>query len=170
MPAFLQPDIQQIISQAISFVLLLVLLRKFAWGPLLSILDQRRHRVEEEFRQIAQSKSELARLQQEYAARLTSIEDEARTKIQQAIIEGKRVSAEIQEQAREQSSAIMTKSREAVDMEIAKARVTLRDQIAQMTVGAVERILKAKLDAKSDRHLVDEALAELDRSQARTRN
>ena len=62
MPSFLQPDLQQVLSQAVSFLLLLWLLRRFAWTPLLTMLDQRRSRIEEEFRRIAQSKEELARL------------------------------------------------------------------------------------------------------------
>ena len=162
MPAFLQPDLQQVLSQAVSFLLLLWLLRRFAWKPLLAILDARRHRIEEEFRQIAQAKSELARLQEDYGRRLAAIEQEARTKIQQAILEGKRIGGEIQEQAREQGYAILTKSKEAVELELAKARVSLCDQVAQMTVEAVERILRGKLDAKTDHRLVDEILDELE--------
>ena len=167
MPAFLQPDLQQVLSQAVSFLLLLWLLRRFAWKPLLTILDARRHRIEEEFRQIAQTKSELARLQEDYGRRLAAIEQEARTKIQQAILEGKRIGGEIQEQAREQGYAILTKSKEAVELELAKARVSLRDQVAQMTVEAVERILRGKLDAKTDRRLVDEILDELEGDRTR---
>ena len=167
MPAFLQPDLQQVLSQAVSFLLLLWLLRRFAWKPLLTILDARRHRIEEEFRQIAQTKSELARLQEDYGRRLAAIEQEARTKIQQAILEGKRIGGEIQEQAREQGYAILTKSKEAVELELAKARVSLRDQVAQMTIEAVERVLRGKLDAKTDRRLVDEILDELEGDRTR---
>ena len=168
MPSFLQPDLQQVLSQAVSFLLLLWVLRRFAWKPLLRVLDQRRARVEEEFRRIAQTKSELARLQEDYGRRLAAIEQEARTKIQQAILEGKRIAGEIQEQARGQGQAILTKSKEAVELELAKARVTLRDQVARMTVEAVERVLQQKLDPKTDRALVESALDELERGRVRT--
>ena len=170
MPAFLQPDLQQVLSQAISFLLLWWILRALAWKPLLTALDARRARIEEEFRQVGQSKAELARLQEDYTRRLAAIEDEARTKIQQAVIEGKRVANEIQEQAREQSSAALTKSKEALEMELAKAKVTLRDEVAKMTVEAVERILRRKLDAKTDRELVDQILGELEQGRAGGRN
>ena len=102
----------------------------------------------------------------DYSRRLAAIEEEARTKIQQAILEGKRIAGEIQEQAREQGSAILAKSKEAVELELAKALVTLRDQVAQMIVEAVERVLRGKLDATADRHLVDGILEELERDQA----
>ena len=158
----LQLDLQQIISQALSFLLLLWVLRRFAWRPLLTILDQRRAHIEEALRRAAETKAELARLQAEYAQKLAGIHDEARAKIQQAILEGKRVAMEIQEQARAQGRELINKSKETIELELAKAKVTLRDQVAGMTLEALEKILRQKVDAKTDRHLVDAALDELE--------
>ena len=163
MPPILQLDLQQIISQAISFLILLVLLKRFAWKPLLAMLDQRRARIEEDLRQVAQQKDELDRTQQEYAKRLGAIEAEARTKIQQAILEGKQISMEIQDQARAQGLALIEKSKETIELELAKAKVTLRNQLAAMTVGAVERILQERLDTEKDKRLVDSVLEQLER-------
>jgi len=167
MPAILQLDLQQILSQGVSFILLLIVLRKFAWTPLLTALDTRRARIEEELRQIAQGKTELERLQQEYGKRLGAIEDEARAKIQQAVLEGKRIAVDIQEQARQQASALTAKSKETIELELAKAKITLRDQVAAMTVDAVEKILRQKLDAKTDQQLVDAVLKELEQQPTR---
>ena len=111
----------------------------------------------------------MERLQEDYQKRLAAIEDESRTKIQQAVIEGKRISGQIQEEARGQAHAIVTKAKETVEMELAKAKVTLRDQIARMTIGATERLLRKKLDEKTDRQLVDAALEELERLEAKSR-
>ena len=166
MPPILQLDVQQIISQALSFLLLLWILRRFAGRPLLAMLDERRSRIEEEFRKAAQRQEELERLQAEYGQRLAKIEDEARVKIQQAILEGKRIAIEIQEQARAQGSALMTKAKETVELELAKARVTLRDDVATMTIEAVERVLREKLDPEKDKRLVDHVLQELEQKRA----
>ena len=163
MPPILQLDVQQVISQALSFLLLLWVLRRFAWRPLLAMLDERRARIAQEFQQVAQSKAGLERLQKEYGKRLAVIEDEARSKIQQAVLEGKRIAVEIQEQARAQGLALITKSKDTVELEIAKAKVTLRDELAALTIGAVERILHEKLDAEKDRQLVNAVLDELER-------
>ena len=163
----LQLDLQQVLSQAISFVILLWLLRRFAWRPLLAILDERRRHIETTLQDVAQKKSELEHLQADYARRLAKIDDEARVKIQQAILEGKRIAIEVQEEARAQAQAILSKSKETVELELAKAKVTLRDQLADMTVEAVERVLQQKLDPKTDRALVESALDELERGRAR---
>jgi F-type H+-transporting ATPase subunit b len=162
MPSILQLDLAQILSQSFSFLILLWLLKRFAWGPLLTLLDKRRAHIEEELRQVAQSRSELAQLQDDYSQRLAKIDEEARSKIQQAILEGKRIAIEVQEQAREQALAILTKSKETLELELAKAKVTLRDQVAEMTVNALERVLRQKLDEKTDQYLVDAVLEELE--------
>jgi len=167
MPSILQLDVQQIVSQALSFLLLLWILRRFAWKPLLTMLDQRRAHIENELRQVAQSKIELARLQEDYGRRIAKIDEEARAKIQQAVIDGKRVAMEVQEQARAQALALMTKSKEAIELELAKAKVTLRDAVAGMTVDAVERIIRQKLDEPADRRLVDAVLDDLEKERAR---
>ena len=163
MPEILQTDLQQIVSQAVNFLILLWLLRRFAWKPLLAILDQRRAHIEEEFSKIAHAKTELSLLQDEYGRRLAKIDEEARVKIQQAILEGKQIAIEVQEQARAQAQGVMTKAKETVELELAKAKVTLRDEVAAMTMEAVERVLRQKLDAKTDRHVVDEVLDDLER-------
>jgi len=122
MPAL---DLQQILSQALSFLLLLWVLRRFAWRPLLGVLDARRARIEEQLREAARHQEEAARLQQDLAARLAAIDEEARKNIQQAIQEGRRMAAEVQEDARAQAQQILAKSKETVELELAKAKVTL---------------------------------------------
>ncbi len=106
---------------------------------------------------------ELTRLQEDYSRRIAAIEAEARTKIQESIKEGKRVALEIQEQARAQGAALITKSKETVELELAKAKITLRDQMVALTTDAVERILREKLDAEKDQRLVEAVLDELER-------
>lgn len=162
MPPILQLDLQQIISQALSFLLLLFVLRRFAWRPLLTLLDQRRARIEEDLRQVAQQKEELSRLQADYGKRLAMIEEEARTKLQQAILDGKRIAVEIQEQARQHGYALINKSKETIEQELAKAKVTLRSEMAELTASAVERVLRRKLDQAEDRRLIDTVLDELE--------
>ena len=159
----LQLDMQQIVSQALSFLLLWWVLKRFAWKPLLKMLDERRANIEGELHRAAAAREELARLQAEYAQKLAGITDEARVKIQQAILEGKRVAMEIQEQARAQGHELLAKSKETMALELAKAKVTLRDQVAGMTLEALEKVLRQKLDPTTDRQLVEAALGDLER-------
>lgn len=167
MPPMLQLDAQQIVSQSLSFVLLIWVMRRFAWKPILGALDARRARIEQSFREIAVGKAQLEQLQQELAQRLAKIDDEARLKIQQAILEGKRIAIEVQEEARAQAQAILSKSQDTIELEVAKAKVTLRNEIADMTIDAVEQLLKQRCDEPADRKLVAAIIDELGEASAR---
>ncbi len=158
----LQLDLQQVLSQVVSFLLLLAVLRRFAWRPLLALLDERRARIEDDLRQAADAKAAAARLEEALSQRLAKIDAEARTTIQRAILEAKQLSLHIQDETRAQARAILAKSKETVELELAQAKGMLRDQIAEMTVDAVERILKQKLDGPSDQRLIESILGELE--------
>ena len=161
MPAILQLDLQQIVSQALTFVLLVWVLKRFAWKPILGILDERRARIEEDLRQATQSREEMSRLQQDYAQRLAKIDEEARAKIQESIQDGRRIAAEIQDEARAQAQQLVAKSQETIALELAKAKVSLRNELADLTMDAVERLLKDKVTVASDEKLVASILDEL---------
>ena len=162
----LQLDVQQIISQALSFLLLLWVLRRFAWRPLLGVLDARRARIDESLRQAAQQQADVERLKAELHARLATIDEEARRRIQQAIQEGRRIARELQEDARAQAQGMFAKSKETIELELAKAKIALRDELADMTIQTVERVLQQKLDPETDKALVVAMLNELEASSA----
>jgi F-type H+-transporting ATPase subunit b len=158
----------QIATNVLGFFLLVVFLRKAFWNSVLKLLDDRRHRIERGLQDISRSKQELEQMQADYTKRLAQIDEEARAKIQQAVTDGKRIATEIQEEARAQSAAILVKAKDTVELELAKATVTLRDQVAQMTTEAVERVLRQKLDDKTDQRLVESVVDELEQRYARS--
>ena len=153
-------EIQQILTQAIGFLVLLFILKKIAWKPLLSLLDERREKISSEFRNIEQTKSELSRLEQDYKARLAEIDAQARQKIQEAIAEGQRIAVEVQEKAREEGKNILNKAKENIDLEIAKARVELRNQVASLAIRAAEKVLKEELSEERHKRLITEFIDE----------
>ncbi len=153
-------EIQQILTQAIGFLVLLFILKKIAWKPLLSLLDERREKISSEFRNIEQTKSELSRLEQDYKARLAEIDAQARQKIQEAIAEGQRIAVEVQEKAREEGKNILNKAKENIDLEIAKARVELRNQVASLAIRAAEKVIKEELSEERHKRLVTEFIDE----------
>lgn len=153
-------EIQQILTQAIGFLVLLFILKKIAWKPLLSLLDERREKISSEFRNIEHTKSELSRLEQDYKARLAEIDAQARQKIQEAIAEGQRIAVEVQEKAREEGKNILNKAKDNIDLEIAKARVELRNQVASLAIRAAEKVLKEELTEERHKRLVTEFIDE----------
>ena len=153
-------EIQQILTQALGFLILLFILKKIAWKPLLSLLDERREKISSEFQTIERTKSELSRLEQDYKARLADIDALARQRIQEAISEGQRISVELQEKAREESKNILNKAKENIELEVAKARVELRNQVAALAIKAAEKVIKVELTEERHKRLVTDFIDE----------
>lgn len=154
-------DIQQILTQIVGFLILLWLLRKFAWGPLLSVLDERRTRIATEFEEISKGKESLAQMKAEYDTKIAEIENQARLRIQEAVLEGQQMAKEIADGAREEAHQILEKAKEKINQEIAKAKTQLRNEIATISVSAAEKIVRQELDKQKNKELVLQYIDEL---------
>ena len=155
-------DPRQILVHALGFLILLAILRRFAWGKLLGAMEARSKRIAEEFAAIDQAKGELAQLKQDYQAHLNRIEEEARAKLQQAIQEGRRIGSEIEEEAREHARQTLEKAKEAIVQEVAKARVELKDQVVDLAIQATHKVLQQHLDEETDRRIIEGFIREID--------
>ncbi len=162
-------DLWQILVHTIGFFLLVALLKHFTWGPLLGVLDQRRRQIAQGLEDVERAKQEMARLKTQYEQELARIEESARRKLAEAVQEGRRVAAEMEEEGRVRAQESLTKAKEALVLEVAKAKAELRGQIVAMTVEATEKLLRARLDEGRDRALVEAFIAELDGGAAATR-
>ncbi|MFA5165162.1 MAG: F0F1 ATP synthase subunit B [Candidatus Omnitrophota bacterium] len=153
----------EIVAQVVSFLLLLTLLRIFAWKKLLKMLDDRRERIASEFRKIEDAQSAVEKLRADYDKRLAGIEAEARAKIQEAVAEGKKVSQEIREGARQEARTILDKAQENIEIEVSKAKQELKERVVELTLGTTEKLLKEKITDEKDRKLASDFLDELEK-------
>ncbi|MBI3317963.1 MAG: F0F1 ATP synthase subunit B [Candidatus Omnitrophica bacterium] len=151
----------QILVHAIGFLILLAILRKFAWGAILGVLEDRAQKISEEFRSIEETKKELAKLREEYQENLAKIEEESRAKIQASILEGRRIAMEIEEDARQHSRDTLEKAKEAVANEVAKATQELKEQVVDLAIGLTHKVLRQHLDEETDRRLIEGFIQEI---------
>ena len=157
----------QFVVNILAFVLLLLILKKFAWGSLLKLIDDRRAKIASEFEGIERAKAEMAALKTEYQERLAKIEEEARAKIQQAVAEGRRVASEIEESSRANAREALEKSKEAIALEVAKARVELKEQVVDLAIQATHKILQQHLDEETDRRMIEAFIKEINQMGAK---
>ena len=153
---------QEILTHIVGFLILLVLLRRFLWTPVLGMLEARRAQIAQGLADVERAKTEIERVKTEYGERLHRIEEEARVKLREATLEGKRIGAEIQEQAHVEARKIIEEMKNKLHLEIAQAKVELRNQIAGLAVDATERLLRERLTDGKDRELVTRFLGELE--------
>lgn len=143
-------EIGQIVTQIISFLVMFWVLKRYAWKPLLGLLDDRKNKIVSELDHIELQKKEISRLNDEYNEKIKDLDALARTKIQEAIKEGKEIASEIQQDAHAKAKSIISQAQIDLQGEVLKAKEQLRNEIVNMTILAAEKILSSKLSGKED--------------------
>jgi F-type H+-transporting ATPase subunit b len=149
-------EIGQIVTQIIGFLIAVFLLKKFAWKPLLSILEERRSKIKSEFDNINKEKKKVEDLLSDYQTKLKEIDSLARVKIQEAAREGQKMANEIKENARKESKDILTKARDEIQRDVDKAKVQLKNDLVNMTMRVAEKLIRERLDEERDKKLIAE--------------
>ncbi|MBI3804764.1 MAG: F0F1 ATP synthase subunit B [Nitrospirae bacterium] len=155
-------QIQQIITQVIGFLILLWVLRKFAWGPLSSILEERRSKIIAELEEIRVGKASLEQMRRDYEVKMAEIENQARARVQEAVVEGQRAAKELADESRAEARQILDKAKESIEREMQKAKVQLRDEIATIAVAAAEKIVRQEMNRQKNKELVLQYMNELE--------
>ena|SRR6266436_6034493 len=154
-------DIKQVATQILGFLLLLWGLRTWAWGPVLGMLEARRQKIAGEFEEAERRKAEALELKARYEQDLRGIEAQARERIQQAVVEGQKVAAEIKAQAQAEAQQRVARAEDEIVREREKAKEILKESIISLAVRAAEKILRQNLDDKAQRSLAGEFIDEV---------
>ena len=147
-------DVSQIIIQIIAFLIMLWVMKKYGWQPLLDTLKARREAIQAEFDSIAAQKEEVKQLTIHYEEKLKEIDADARKKIQEAVAEGHKISLEIQEDAQAHAKEILQKAKSELEGEIANAKNQLKNDMVNLVVNITEKILQEKLDSAAQKKLI----------------
>lgn len=148
-------DPGQIITQVVGFLVVLWILRKYAWGPVIDMLEERRARIQGDFDEIDTKRAEVATVRRELDERLRGIDQEARERIQAGVAEGEAVGNEVKQKARDEAHAILLRAEEQVVRERDKAQVALRNEMVDMVLTATEKLLQEKLDGETHKARVE---------------
>ena len=154
---------QQILTHLLGFAIAVWLLKRYAWGPLLSIMEERRNKIVDEFKHIEDEKENVARLTSEYEEKLKDIDNERRAKIVEAVEEGKKVAAEIKADAQQEIKDLHAKAKADLEREVAKAKVQLRDEMIALTMSAAEKVINEKLTDDKHRQLIGRFIDDMQR-------
>lgn len=154
---------QQILTHLLGFAIAVWLLKRYAWGPLLSIMEERRNKIVDEFKHIEDEKENVARLSSKYEEKLKDIDNERRAKIVEAVEEGKKVAAEIKADAQQEIKDLHAKAKADLEREVAKAKVQLRDEMIALTMSAAEKVIDEKLTDDKHRQLIGRFIDDMQR-------
>ena len=154
-------DVPQVVTQILGFLLMVWILRRYAWGPLIGMLEARREKIAGEFKEADRLKGEAVQLKARYEADLKGIEAQARQRITEAVAEGQRVAGEIRLQAQKEAAARLENAADEIMREREKAKEVLKGQIIDLSLRTAEKILRQKLDDPAQRRLAGEFIDEV---------
>ena len=139
-----------IIWTTIIFTLLLIVLKKFAWKPILSAVDERNNSIEEALKAADKAKEEMALLN----ADNERILDEAKLKRDALLKEARDIKDGIINDAKEQANVeaekIITSAKEQIANEKMKAITELKNSVAILSIDIAEKVLKSELKDKDN--------------------
>jgi len=150
-----------LISSALGFGIMLWVLGKFLWKPVLGVIDERRESIETAFQEVDDARTEVARMKAEYEAKMNEISAEAQAKVQAAIERGEKVAAEIKASAEESREAMLKKAQEDIARERDKVVAELRNSAIDLSYEISRRVLKDGLDRDKHNSLVQSFIGEL---------
>jgi F-type H+-transporting ATPase subunit b len=144
------------VSQIISFSIVAFLLYKFAYGPVLKVLLERRERIEEGLKNAEKIKAELARTEASRLEILNKANAEATKMIADARKDAARVGEQEKQRAVAEAADIIEKARQAAAVETSREREKLRREIAHLVVKATSQVTGKILTMDDQKRLVDE--------------
>jgi len=154
----LNPNPGLIIWTIVTFVLLLVVLSKFAWKPLLEALRKREETLRTSMERTEQAKQDAERLLNEHKKQLDHAEQEGQRILNENRQLAEKLKDEIIQKANQQSRKMVEQAKEEIDRNKEAALIQLRGEVASLAVQAAGKILDETLDENKHRKLVDNYL------------
>ncbi len=147
--------------KSLTFLLLLFLLYKFAWKPILQALQEREKSIDTSLRRAERALAEARQIQAENERIRREAEQEAQRILREAREEAERLRQEELQKTRAQIQQMQAQARAEIEREKQGALDELRAVVADLAIQAAEKILRESLDADRQRRLVDQFLESL---------
>ncbi|MAG16835.1 MAG: ATP synthase F0 subunit B [Phycisphaerae bacterium] len=153
----------QSLAAIIAFVILLVVLRKFAWGPILSGLQDREAKIKGDLEEAEKAANEANATLTEYKAKLADAQEQARAMIDQSRADAQRVAAEIKDDTQNEINQMKERAQQDIGAAKEQALGEIYQQTAALATDVAGRILQRQIDETDQQRLVDESLGQLKR-------
>lgn len=151
-----------LLSQIVNFLLLLFILQRFAYKPVLRMLNERRERIKTAMEEAEEARRKAAQAEEEYQRRIEEARKEAEAIISRAEEQATQLRGEILAQAQEEARALRQKAEAEIELLRRQALAGVQEQIADLAILAASKVIGQSLDEKGHRRLISEFLAEVD--------
>jgi F-type H+-transporting ATPase subunit b len=161
-PLIFDPDLA--IFSLVVFVALLVVLKKFAWGPIIEALEGREKNIANHIAQAERSHEEAKRLLAQYEQKLSAAANDVRELMDEARRDAEHAKQDILAEAKAGAEAERTRALRDIEAAADQAMESLAQRSAQLAVDLAGKILQSKLSSADHAKLIEEAMAKFPKS------
>ncbi len=159
-----QPDPGLFLWTILTFLVLLVLLAKFAWKPLLALLDRREEMIRQSLDDAEKAKQELQRLQQESKEILSKARVEAQSILAKSRSEAEKLKGELRQEAKVQADSILRDAEKQIQVETEKAIAVIKNEVVDLSLLVASKLIKKNLSKEDNQSLIEESLKQVESS------
>jgi F-type H+-transporting ATPase subunit b len=149
----------------VCFLITLFVLKRYAFGPIQTMIDQRRERIRQSIEEAEHARAEAQKLRKDYE----ELVGRGRREAEEILAEARRVAEAQRERVKEETDADrqrrLEETRRQIEAETQRALVQIRAEVAELTLAATAKVTGKVLDDADHRRLIEEAVADLDFSQ-----
>jgi F-type H+-transporting ATPase subunit b len=145
----------------VTFLVLLTLLAKFAWRPLLQSLAAREETIRKSLADAEKARTELERLSHESEAIIRKARVDAEQIVAASRADAERLRGELREKARAEADGIIKNAERQIQLETARALEQIRNEAADLSVAIASKLIQKNITREDNERLIDEALRQL---------
>ena len=153
-----QPDPGLFIWTILTFLVLVALLARFAWRPLLEALERRQATIVQSLDDAQRARQELERLQRESAQMMAAARNEAEAIIARSRSDAEALREELKQKARSEAATIVKNAERQIQLETARAIQQIRHEAVDLSVAIASKILRRQVSREDNEALIQEAL------------
>ncbi len=148
----------------VTFIVLLILLKRVAWKPILTALDQREAAIKESLEKAEKAREEAQKVLDENKANLAQAEEESKKIIDQSRAYAEKLKEQIIRESKEQAKKIVHDAADEIERKKEAAFNDLKTQVAEIAINAAEKILKENLNKETNKKIVDKYINDISRN------
>ena len=160
------PETNEIIWGSLAFVILLVAMWRFAFPAVTKMMNDRTEKIRTNLDDAEHVKSEAQSILDEYQRQLADAKNEANRIIEEARQTAESLRRDLMDRAEAEVAELRQRSTDEISAAQARALADLRAQVAQIAVGAAEKIVRRSLDQETNRQLVEDYINSLEASRS----
>ncbi len=157
-----QPDPGLFIWTILTFLVLVGLLARFAWRPLLEALERRQAAIAKSLEDAQRARQELERLQRESAQMMRQARVEADAIVSRSRSDAEALREELKQKSRAEAAAIVKNAEKQIQLETARAIQQIRNETIDLSVAIASKILRRQVSKEDHEGLIEETLKQVE--------